>query len=203
MKNQFEIRLISETDVAAVLEIYTYYVENTIISFEYEAPSIEEYLQRIITNTVNYPWIVCLYNSQIIGFAYGSTHRYRTAYQWSPESTIYMAPDFHTKGIGKLLYELLLSLLKLQGYYNVYAGVALPNDKSIGLHKKLGFDEIGIFQKVGYKHGDWHDTHWFQIHLNTHKLEPATPKKLKEVANSSPFQSLLTKANDRINNMLY
>jgi len=98
MENTFEIRLINETDAQAVLAIYKYYVDHTIISFEYEAPSLEEYLQRINVNTEKYPWLVCLHNNKIIGFAYGSTHRYRTAYQWSPESTIYLAPDFQYKG---------------------------------------------------------------------------------------------------------
>lgn len=198
MKNNFEIRLIIETDTKAVLDIYKYYVDNTIISFEYEAPTLEEYRQRIKINTTNYPCVVCLYNNKIVGFAYGSTHRYRTAYQWSPESTIYLAPNFHTKGIGRLLYELLLSLLKVHGYYNVYAGVALPNEKSVGFHRALGFEEIGIFKKVGYKHGNWHDTHWFQIYLTEHFLNPTTPKKTNEVATSSIFQTILKEANERI-----
>ncbi|MBI3233042.1 MAG: N-acetyltransferase, partial [Bacteroidetes bacterium] len=184
-----------------VLAIYKHYVDHTIISFEYEAPSFEEYVERIKTNTSNYPWLVCSCDNKIIGFAYGSTHRYRTAYQWSPESTIYIAPDFHTKGIGRILYETLFSLLKLQGYYNVFAGVALPNEKSIGFHLAIGFEEIGIFKKVGYKHGNWHDTHWFQLNLTKNILNPSTPKSLNEVAASSTFQTLLTTANERIKNI--
>ncbi|MFZ4798025.1 MAG: GNAT family N-acetyltransferase [Bacteroidia bacterium] len=101
MNSKYTMRLIQESDTQEVLAIYQYYVVNTFISFEYEAPTMEEYLERITVNTEKYPWLVCLENNKIIGFAYGSTHRYRTAYQWSPESTIYVAPNFHTKGIGK------------------------------------------------------------------------------------------------------
>ena len=198
MQKQFEIRLIKEADVVAVRDIYSHYVEHTIISFEYETPGLEEYTQRVNTNTEKYPWLVCLYDNKVIGFTYGSTHRYRTAYQWSPESTIYLHPDFHTKGVGKILYETLFALLRLQGYYNVFAGVALPNEKSVGFHKAMGFEDIGIFSKVGYKNGNWHDTYWFQLHLNEHHIDPPTPKNLEETKNLEAFQSVLTHANKMI-----
>lgn len=198
MDNKYSIRPITERDADEVLNVYKYFVDNTIVSFEYEAPTRDEYLQRIITNTEKYPWLVCLRHNEIVGFAYGSTHRYRTAYQWSPESTIYLAPGFHTKGIGRILYKTLFSLLKLQGYYNVFAGVSLPNEKSVGFHQALGFEEIGIFKNVGYKHGNWHHTHWFQLALTEPILNPATPKNLNEVIATSAFQSILATANESV-----
>ncbi len=198
MDNKYSIRLITESDANEVLEIYKPYVLNTIISFEYEVPTLEEYLQRIKINTADYPWLVCLHNNKLIGYAYASKHRYRTAYQWSPESTVYLAPEVHRKGIARILYETLFSLLQLQGHFNVYAGVGLPNEKSVGFHKALGFEEIGIFRKVGFKLGNWHDTHWFQLHLTEHILNPPTPKTLIEVAASSAFQSILETANEKV-----
>ncbi len=201
MENTFDIRLINEADAQAVLAIYKYYIDHTIISFEYEAPSLEEYLQRISVNTEKYPWLVCLYKNKIIGFAYGSTHRYRTAYQWSPESTIYIAPDFHTKGIGRILYQTLFEILKLQGYYNVFAGVALPNQKSVGFHQAMGFEEIGIFKKVGYKHGNWHDTHWFQLSLNEYKPNPTTPQLFKDFIQTNEFTTIMNSANTQLNKL--
>jgi L-amino acid N-acyltransferase YncA len=194
---QFKIRLISAEDTEGALDIYRYYVDHTVVSFEYEAPTAEEYLQRINTNTEKYPWLVCLHENKIIGYAYGSTHRYRTAYQWSPESTIYVAPGFHTRGIGRILYETLFSILKLQGYYNVFAGVALPNEKSIGLHRALGFEEIGIFKNIGYKHGNWHHTLWLQLTLNEHKADPAQPKKMKEIIPGEEFSTIINSANNK------
>lgn len=191
MKNTVEIRLIRDTDAQGLLDIYKYYVDHTIISFEYEAPTLEEYKERINANTEKYPWLVCSHNNNIVGFAYASTHRYRTAYQWSPESTIYLTPDFHSKGIGRILYKTLFELLKLQGYYNVYAGVGLPNDKSVLFHQALGFEEIGVFRKVGFKHGNWHDTQWFQLHLMEHNLKPPSPKLLEEIRHSEEFQVVL------------
>lgn len=200
MQNKYAIRLINENDASEVLAIYEHYVLNTIISFEYEAPTLEEYTQRIKTNTDDYPWLVCTYEDKIIGYAYASKHRYRTAYQWSPESTIYLANEAHGKGIGRILYETLFDLLKLQGHFNVYAGVALPNEKSMRFNKAMGFEDIGVFKKVGYKHGNWHDTHWFQLFLTDHVLNPATPKKLDEVINLIDFQNILAMANKRLAN---
>jgi|SRR5688572_11002407 len=195
MHPDYKIRLVTESDVHSVLDIYKYYVENTIISFEYEPPTAEEYVQRIITNTAKYPWLVIQYKNSIIGFAYGSTHRYRSAYQWSPESTIYMSPGFQTRGLGKVLYKTLFSLMKLQGYFNVFAGVGLPNEKSIAFHKSMGFEEIGIFNKIGYKQGNWHDTHWFQLTISKHILNPPPPLLLKEASSISDFSIILHDAN--------
>lgn len=198
MDNKYTIRLISESDVHAVLAIYKPYVLHTAITFEYEVPTVDEYAQRIKTNTADYPWLVCLNGDEIVGYAYASTHRYRTAYQWSPESTIYIAAPFHRNGIARVLYETLFSLLRLQGYVNVYAGVSLPNPKSIGFHHALGFEDIGIFKKVGYKLGNWHDTHWLQLHLSEHILNPPAPKVMREIMTSEAFQSILASANSSL-----
>jgi phosphinothricin acetyltransferase len=198
MSLDLEIRFIKESDAQAALEIYKYYVENTFISFEYEAPSVDEYKARIKTNTEKYPWIVCLHKNKIIGFAYGSTHRYRTAYQWSPESTVYIDPNFHTQRIGRILYETLFDLMKLQGYYNVFAGVALPNTKSVGLHKALGFEEIGLFKKVGFKHGNWHDTLWFQLNLNEENNHPNNPTYLEDLITSVEVSAIISAANNKL-----
>lgn len=200
MKNKYEIRLINDDDAKAVLEIYKPYVLNTFISFEYEVPSLVEYSKRIKTYTSEFPWLVCLQDNKVIGYAYAGKHRSRTAYQWSPESTVYLSPELHGKGIARILYETLFSILRLQGYYNVFAGVGIPNEKSIGLHKALGFEEIGIFKKVGYKLGSWHDTHWFQLELMKPASDPPVPKKISEVITSETFRQILLAANEKLGN---
>ncbi len=149
-------------------------------------------------NIADYPWLVCEYNNEIIGYAYGSRHRYRTAYSWSPESTVYISDKFHRLGIARVLYEALFELLKLQGYVNVYAGVSLPNPKSEDFHQALGFYEIGVFKKIGFKHGGWRDTRWFQLHLVQHPDNPLKPKKLPEVQNTPAFNAILEAANAKL-----
>ncbi|HLP12717.1 MAG TPA: GNAT family N-acetyltransferase [Flavobacteriales bacterium] len=196
------IRLIEPRDAEACFEIYRPYVEKTLISFEYEAPSVEEWMKRVETNSKEYPWLVCEYKGEVIGYAYGSKHRYRTAYSWSAESTIYLKENFHTKGIGKILYTTLFELMKLQGYVNVFAGVAMPNEKSENFHKDCGFYEIGIFKKIGYKFGAWHDTKWFELNINEHATVPAVIKQTKEMKDSPSFKLVLEIANTNANKTL-
>ncbi|OYU96208.1 MAG: N-acetyltransferase [Bacteroidetes bacterium B1(2017)] len=195
MTSSLEIKLITEPDIEEVLAIYTQYVLHTSITFEHTVPSFEEYAQRVNTNTQKYPWLIAKQGTNIVGFAYCSTHRYREAYQWSPESTIYMAPNFQGKGIGKLLYSTLFELLKMQGFVNVFAGVVIPNPKSIALHKSCGFEEIGIFKKIGYKQGTWHDTFWFQLALAEHTQNPIEPVSLNKIYQTEEFINILSKAN--------
>jgi len=98
-----------------------------------------------------------------------------------------------------VLYQTLFSLLRLQGYFNVYAGVGLPNKKSESFHQALGFEEIGIFKKVGYKLGNWHDTRWFQLHLANHPQNPPFPQKLADVKNTDAFRHIIEQANNQLN----
>ncbi|MFA6060262.1 MAG: N-acetyltransferase family protein [Taibaiella sp.] len=201
MENNFEIRLIKENDASAILEIYKPYVLNTAITFEYDVPTIDEYLERIKVNTSEYPWLVCTLNEKIIGYAYASKFRYRTAYQWSPESTIYLSPDVQGKGIARILYKTLFSILELQGYFNVYAGVAIPNAKSEGLHLAVGFTEIGVFKNIGYKLGRWHDTRWFQLILKEHESHPAPPEKIGGIENTPELKQIIAEANNELNTL--
>src|SRR6476646_1809305 len=127
---QARIRMIDLNDAEATLNIYTYYVEHTAISFEYTAPTLQDWKERIQTNTENYPWIVCEVNDEIIGYAYSSQHKSRTAYQWSVDSAIYFSKDFHSRGFGSLLYNTLFDILRMLGYVNVIAGITMPNEKS-------------------------------------------------------------------------
>ncbi len=198
----FHIRLIREDDITSVLDIYSYYVQNTIISFEYDVPSIEDFSKRIADTVQEFPWLVCLQDNKVIGYAYAHKHRFRSAYQWSPESTVYIAPDFHARGIGRLLYNTLFALLKLQGYFNVFAGVGLPNEKSVGFHKATGFEEIGIFKKIGYKHGNWHDTQWFQLQLSEHLIDPPPPRTIDDIKGSETFTRIILEANRQLETLI-
>ncbi|MBI3233919.1 MAG: N-acetyltransferase [Bacteroidetes bacterium] len=199
MENKFTLRLIETTDCRAVLDVYKPYVLSTAITFEYEIPALSEFSNRIESTSKEYPWLVCLYNDKIIGYTYATKHRYRDAYQWSPESAIYISEEVHRKGIARILYETLFSILRLQGYYNVYAGVVIPNEKSDGFHRALGFEEIGVFKKVGFKLGAWHDVRWFQLHLGMHIDNPSTPVPITEIKDSQEFNRIMEQASMKLN----
>lgn len=186
MDNNLLIRTIAEADTEEVLAIYAPYITSSAATFEYEVPSIAEFRARITELTANYPWLVCVVDGKVIGYAYASKHRYRAAYDWCVESTIYVAPAYHGKGIARLLYETLFAALRLQGYVNVYAGVTLPNAGSEALHRAMGFGEIGIFKNIGYKFGRWHDVKWFQLALTAHIADPPVPKPINMIHSAFP-----------------
>lgn len=198
MNDKYTIRLATPADAAGMLDIYKYYVENTAYTFEYEIPSVEEFQSRIIAVIRAFPWLVCEINNRIVGYAYAHKHRDRTAYQWSPESTIYVDRHYHGKGLARILYEALFDILKLQGFFNVYAGVLSTNENSCAFHKALGFEEIGLFRNIGYKHGQWHSNMWFQLYLADHHAEPSVPAAFNEMKDSPVITAILKAANQKL-----
>jgi len=110
-----------------------------------------------------------------IGFAYGSPHRERAAYRWAADVSVYLAARAHRRGIGRALYESLFELLAQQGIRTLCAGVTLPNEASVALHEALGFAPVGIYRKIGFKFGSWHDVAWWQRQLLEPISEPPEP----------------------------
>jgi phosphinothricin acetyltransferase len=191
MPSTCKIRLITPNQAQAALDIYAYYVNNTSITFETVVPSLEQFSKRIEDVTKNYPWLVCMQDGKMVAYAFAKMHRPTGAYLWSPEVTIYVANDFQGKGIGRKLYEALFAVLKLQGFYTVFAGVVMPNLKSIGLHQALGFEEIGLFKNIGFKLGSWHSAQWFQKSLGQTELIPKQPKSILEISGSAELKEIL------------
>ncbi len=175
------IRIAKSTDAASILSIYAPYVLNTAITFETALPSIKEFEQRIITCLEIRPWIVFETDGIIAGYAYAAKHRERSAYQWCVESSVYVSDHFQKKGIATSLYTTLFKVLKYQGFINVYAGITLPNDKSIGFHKKFGFTKIAEYTNIGYKLNKWNSVSWWQLQLNDYSGDPSAPIKFPDV----------------------
>lgn len=159
------IRAATAADAPALLAIYTPFVTDTTVSFELEVPSLAEFTERIRKSLDGWAWLVAQREGQILGYAYGSAHRTRRAYQWSVDVSVYVDPTYHRQGIARTLYTALFDELAAKGYCNAFAGIALPNDASIGLHRRVGFELVGVYKNVGRKFGAWHDVAWFQRHL--------------------------------------
>lgn len=166
MKSSVKIRIADPSDAGEIKAIYTPFVERTAISFELDPPSVEEMAERIASTLPTYPYLVAEQDGEVLGYAYASQHRAREAYRWSADVTVYISPQAHRKGIGTALYEHLLSILRQQGFHAVYAGIALPNEGSVGLHESLGFMHIGTYPEVGFKQGKWHDVGYWRKALN-------------------------------------
>jgi len=154
-----------------MLAIYTPLVLNTTISFELECPSLAEYTRRIEAVNERHEWLIARANGQTLGFAYGTVHRQRAAYQRSAETSVYTHEEHRGKGVGRCLYAFLFKRLAALGYYNAYAGITLPNDASVAFHEATGFRHIGVFPKVGFKFGEWRDTSWWHRPLKPGKPE--------------------------------
>lgn len=167
----FNIRPCETKDAKAILEIYTPYVKNTAISFETKVPSFEEFTQRIKNIKSAYPYVVCEADGKIAGYAYASKFREREAYRYSIEVSVYVDSNFVGNKIGTLLYESLFKELESYNYYTAYACITYPNDKSVGIHKKFGFSEIGIFHNAGYKFNKWHDVIWMEKQLRNYNKD--------------------------------
>ena len=159
------VRSARDVDAPAMLEIYRPYVEDSAVSFEEQVPSLDEFAARIGKYLAGWGGVVAEANGRVVGYAYGSSHRERTAYRWSVETTVYVARDAQRSGIGRNLYAALIPMLTDAGFCNAYAGVALPNDASVALHTSFGFKPIGTFPRVGYKFGEWRDVAWFYLAL--------------------------------------
>jgi L-amino acid N-acyltransferase YncA len=169
------IRTATPDDAAEVLAIYAPIVERTFISFEVEVPSVAEMAERIEKTLATHPWLVFEDEAGVAGFVYAGAHRARPAYRWSVDVTVYIAERARRRGVGQALYQALFAILRRQGFHMAFAGIALPNAGSVGLHEALGFQPIGIYPKVGYKLGDWRDVGWWQMELQPMADPPAEP----------------------------
>lgn len=188
------IRLATEADSGALLEIYAPYIRDTAISFEYEVPSVADFRERVIKVLTKYPWLVCEIDHKIVGYSYASQHRERAAFGWAVDASVYIHPDYHRKKIGKALYVALLELLKVQGFYNVYAGITSSNEKSLRFHETFCFKQVGFYRNVGYKFGQWHDVAWMELALAEHPAVPEQPKTIGEIKDTPQFERIIFRA---------
>jgi phosphinothricin acetyltransferase len=175
------IRPATPDDAEAVAAIYAPYVETTVISFEVVPPTADEMRSRIDRVSTQFPWLVYADGGTVVGYAYASGHHARAAYQWSADVAIYIDRGFHRRGIGRQLYALLFDLLRRQGMINAYAGITLPNERSVGLHEALGFEPVGIYRHVGFKLGAWHDVGWWHLQLQPLPAAPVPPRSFSDL----------------------
>ncbi|WP_218836389.1 GNAT family N-acetyltransferase [Halorarum salinum] len=168
------IRPATAADAAPIRDIYAPFVGETSVSFEEEPPD-EAAMRRRIADTVDrLPWLV-RDDGSVLGYACAHEHRGRGAYRWSVESSVYVREDARRAGVARGLYESLFAVLRRQGFRNVYAVTALPNPASTGFHEAMGFDPVGTFERVGYKHGEWRDVRWWHLSVGEYADDPDPP----------------------------
>jgi L-amino acid N-acyltransferase YncA len=156
------IRPATAADAVACAAIYAPFVTDSWVSFELTPPDASEIASRIADYSKTHRWLIADADGEVAGYAYGSPHRTREAYRSSCDVAVYVDPVFARQGAGRALYGALLPDLQERGYHAVFAGIALPNDASIGLHEAADFTPVGVYREVGWKLGSWRDVGWWQ-----------------------------------------
>lgn len=162
-------------DAERTLEIYSYYVQNTAISFEYETPALDEWKARMARTMSRYPYLVIEEDGVIQGYSYAGAFVGRAAYNWSCEMTIYLDHHVQKHGMGRMLYEAMEQALKKMGILNLYACIGYPDEddeylttNSADFHAHLGYTKVGTFHKCGYKFGRWYHMIWMEKIIGEH-----------------------------------
>ena len=178
-ENETCIRSAMLEDAEEILRIYSYYINNTAITFEYEVPGITEFRSRIVKTQQKYPYIVAVNDGEIVGYAYTGSFVGRSAYDWSAETTIYIKTDKRKIGFGKLLYCKMENISRLQNILNLNACIGYPEvpdeyltKDSMEFHRRMGYTKIGEFHKCGYKFGRWYDMIWMEKFIGEHIENP-------------------------------
>jgi len=170
------IRDATPADAPGIAEIYNHYIVNTVVTFEEVVVSAEEMGRRVGAVTERFPWLVLEAEGRVAGYAYASAWHARAAYRHSVEATVYLAKDCVGRGLGSTLYRALLDRLPTLGVHTVIGGIALPNEASVAIHEKFGFEKAAHYRQVGRKFDRWIDVGYWQLILRGTELrEGAKP----------------------------
>lgn len=157
-----KIRMATAADTKAILDIYAPYIEHTNVTFEYVVPTEAEFAGRIEEILEKYPYLVYEEDGVIGGYAYAHQFMVRAASQWGAELSVYLAPAFQKKGLGKAFYRALMDILRLQNVEKVYGCIEATNRASYVLHTSLGFVETAVFPRCAFKYGKWLGLMWLE-----------------------------------------
>ena len=171
-------------DAQSILEIYSHYVKNTAITFEYDVPTVEEFRDRIARTLEKYPYLVAELDDRIVGYVYAGVFVGRAAYQWSAELSMYIDQNYRRHGIGGQLFRRIEKILSDMGIVNLYSCVAYPEvddefltKNSVDFHRHLGFRLVGHFHKCAYKFDRWYDMVWMEKWIGDHSVT-TTPAQI-------------------------
>jgi len=171
-----EIRAVRADDLDAITTITNYYIETSTIHFAYEPVTRASFEELWHAASGRFPWLVADDGSAVIGYAKAGTWRARDAYRWTTEIAVYVQHGVRRRGLGRALYSELLAELVRLGFHSAIAGITLPNEPSIALHRAFGFEPVGTVRDAGWKHGRWCDVEFWQKRLATDPAAPPGPR---------------------------
>ena len=159
------VRSATADDAAAVAAIYNPFVRETVVTFEESDVEPDEMARRIEEIRRTHLWLVAVDGGRVVGYAYASPWKGRSAYRRSAELTVYVAPTHRRRGVASRLYAALIDDLRERSIHAVLGGVALPNAASVALHEALGFEKVAHLREVGWKLGRWVDVGYWELIL--------------------------------------
>lgn len=171
-----QLRIATPDDAPIIHDIYGYYINHTVATFNEVNKSIQKHREEIAALLEQYPFLIAENDGQFLGFANAEPIRPQSGYRFCVELTIYLHPDTPKhSGVGKKLYSALFDILQKQGYRSAFAVLEANNEASIALHSHFGFEELVRFPNVGYKHGIWLDSLWLRKDFNVFDENPSLP----------------------------
>ncbi len=172
------IRFARADDACRILEIYAPYITDTVISFEYDVPAIEDFSARVEEIRSHYPYLVYERDGLVTGYAYASAYSSRAAYNYTVDLSVYVDAAYCGQNMGECLYAAMFDILAKQGFYSAYACITATNQNSLKFHRRMGFTDAGTHPLAGFKHGKWLDVCWYVKHLKEHNGAPQLLKPI-------------------------
>lgn len=193
----FTIRDAELEDAARLLEIYSYYVERTAITYEWEVPTLDDFRERMRRTMARYPYLVAAVDGRPIGYAYAGPFVGRKAYDWSVELSIYLDHAARHRGAGKRLYLAMERALRLMNVTNLNACIGYPKEddayltkNSAQFHAHMGYRLVGEFHDCAYKFGTWYDMVWMEKAIAPHPAVPQPVRNYNSLKGSIDFADL-------------
>lgn len=159
------IDLVTEGDYPLIYDIYCYYVLHSTATFDIEMPTFDSFQEKMRKNTQTAPCLVYKTGGEVYGYAYASPYKEKSGYDWTRELTIYIHTEKRGLGIGHQLYDLLIKVLRYQGYETLLAAISHPNPQSERFHQAHGFSRIATFKKIAYKFDQIQEVGWWSLDL--------------------------------------
>lgn len=163
---EVQIRPFEIKDTQSILDIINYNILNSTALYDYKTRDFETQ-KTILEDKINkgFPIIVAECDGKLVGFGMYSEFRFREAYKFTVEHSVYVSPNEMGKGIGKMIMAQLIIQAKAQGLHTMIGVIDSENKSSITFHEQFGFKSVGIIKESGYKFDRWLDSVFMQLLL--------------------------------------
>ena len=171
------VRPSTDADLAAITAIYAHYVRHSTATFEVDPPTLEDMrARRAEVLARGLPWLVLEDAGQVVGYAYCNWFKPRPAYRYSAEDSIYLAPGTAGRGLGRVLLQALVDAARTAGVRKLIAVIGdSANAGSIGVHRRIGFQDVGLIRACGWKFERWLDIVLMEMPLGDGDTTPPSP----------------------------